>query len=144
MEPIAKENQLILETSIPNGRIMVSVDPEMIRRSIDNLLMNALKFSVRPGSICVVLYHSKWISRITVENEGVRITKEQEERLLERFYKTDDSRSRQNIQTGSGLGLSIAKSIAELHGGTLEYEHFDGHFRFHITLPSFPSNCRIN
>ncbi|MNO22499.1 Sensor histidine kinase YycG [compost metagenome] len=137
MEPIAKENQLTLETSSPSGRIMAWVDPEMIRRSIDNLLMNALKFSIRPGMIRVELCNHEGMARITVENEGAPITKEQEERLLERFYKTDDSRSRQNIQTGSGLGLSIAKSIAELHGGTLEHEHFDGHFRFHIILPLF-------
>lgn len=137
LEPISKENQVILK--ITGNSLIIEVDPEMIRRAIDNLLINAIKFSVKPGLIHVILTHDNELARITIENEGAPITKEQEERLFERFYKADDSRSPQMIQTGSGLGLSIARSITKLHGGQLEYKHFDGHFQFQIILPR---NCQ--
>jgi signal transduction histidine kinase len=135
LEPIARENNILLETEITGTKIIHNADPEMIRRAIDNLLMNALKFSLKPGVIRIVLLRAENTMQLSIENEGIPITKEQEERLFERFYKADDSRSQQFIQSGSGLGLSIARSIVELHGGLLEYEHLKGHFVFRIILP---------
>ncbi|MGY5343395.1 sensor histidine kinase [Paenibacillus glucanolyticus] len=135
LEPIAKENQLRLEMSIHEAPLVREADPEMIRRAIDNLLMNALKFSVRPGVIRITLLHSDDHMELSIENKGMPITKEQASRLFDRFYKADDARTFQRIQSGSGLGLSIARSIMELHSGALQFHHQDGHFTFSIILP---------
>ena len=72
---------------------------------------------------------------IEVENSGPPLTQEQELRIFERFYKVDDSRSSEGIQTSSGLGLSIARNIIELHGGTLRLNHNDGIYIFSIAVP---------
>lgn len=64
------------------------------------------------------------------------LTQEQENKLFERFYKVDHSRSSEGIQTGSGLGLSIARNIIELHGGTLTLNHINNIFKFTLALPS--------
>lgn len=135
LEPLARENKVLLETEITKESIIQEVDPDMIRRAVDNLLMNALKFSLKPGMIRVQLVCTQDTMSLSIENEGTPITKEQEARLFERFYKADVSRTAQKIQTGSGLGLSIARSIVELHSGELEYEHQNGHFVFRIHLP---------
>lgn len=56
-------------------------------------------------------------SIIEIENKGIPLSEEKMDRLFERFYKVDYSRNSEGIQTGAGLGLSIARNIAELHRG---------------------------
>uniref|UniRef100_UPI00406CC034 ATP-binding protein n=1 Tax=Paenibacillus sp. FSL E2-0178 TaxID=2921361 RepID=UPI00406CC034 len=56
-------------------------------------------------------------SIIEIENKGIPLSEEKMDRLFERFYKVDYSRKSEGIQTGAGLGLSIARNIAELHRG---------------------------
>ncbi|BBI31398.1 sensor histidine kinase [Cohnella abietis] len=139
-EPLAKENEVSLETGLIPQSLFLVIDPEQIRRAIDNLLMNALKFTVKPGFISIGLTILRDGSRtakarITIENKGIPITKVQEERLFERFYKADDSRSNPTSSSGSGLGLSITRSIIELHGGEIYFNHSAGQFYFGMELP---------
>ncbi|MFC5405579.1 HAMP domain-containing sensor histidine kinase [Cohnella soli] len=135
IEPLASELQIEMRTSLPPGRIMVAVDPERIRRAIDNLIANALKFSIKPGTIRIALETDGNRAAIAIENEGKAITKEQEERLFERFYKVDDARTQDSLEAGAGLGLSIARGIVELHGGQLSFVHDNGRFTFRIGMP---------
>ncbi|KWX70923.1 histidine kinase [Paenibacillus riograndensis] len=134
MEPIAKENQVHLEANLPTTPLLTEIDPDMIKRAIDNLLINALKFSLKPGVIQVSLRLQKDTARICVENDGDPITEEQQRQLFERFYKAGHSQSLDHIPAGAGLGLSIARSIANLHHGELECEHSGGHFTFQLSL----------
>lgn len=122
-------------TSVGDSPVITVMDSEKMARAIDNLLMNALKYSVRPGTVRVVLKSNLKEIHIEIENEGTPLTKEQQDKLFDRFYKVDHSRSSEGIQTGSGLGLSIAKNIIELHGGTLTLHHTNNLFKFTLTLP---------
>jgi len=136
-EPIAESSGLVLDSRLPETPLMILLDPDLIRRAIDNLLMNALKFSVKPGTAAVSLEQSADTVVIAVVNEGKPITKEQEARLFERFYKADESRtSLHDIPGGAGLGLAIVRSIAELHGGRASVAHENGRFMFSVELPS--------
>lgn len=139
-QPLAKEYGLTIRYIPPGEEIEMEVDPEKIVRALDNLLMNALKFSRRPGEIdvnCAV--EEDWL-RIDVENEGVPLTSEEEERLFERFYRVDSSRTsgEPGLGTGSGLGLAISKSIAQMHGGKLTLNHTQGQYQFRLELPRTP------
>ncbi|MCY9594068.1 sensor histidine kinase [Paenibacillus chitinolyticus] len=134
-QPFAKEHGVTVETYLAFKSMPIPMDPGKIRRVIDNLLMNALKFSVKPGVVRVSLEARPPFVAIKIENEGTPISKEQEELLFGRFYKADHSRTANAIQTGSGLGLSIVKSIVERHNGTLSLVHSSGHFTFIIELP---------
>lgn len=134
-EPLATEHSLKVSTNRELRPILGRVDVEKIVRAIDNLLMNALKFSYKPGEIIVRLFERQSHIYFAVINEGKPITKEQESLLFERFYKAEASRNDNHMPPGSGLGLSIAKNIVELHGGVMGLNHQDGHYTFYMELP---------
>ncbi|GAA3411056.1 HAMP domain-containing sensor histidine kinase [Paenibacillus hodogayensis] len=134
-EPIAQEHSLTISCMREQEPLYAEVDAEQFVRAIDNLLMNALKFSRKPGEIAIRLSGTENRMLLSVENQGIPITTEQERLLFERFYKAEASRHDTTTQPGAGLGLSIARSIVELHGGTLGLDHRDGSFVFHIELP---------
>ncbi|WP_244193054.1 sensor histidine kinase [Paenibacillus taichungensis] len=135
-EPLAQENGIHIEKEIGDAPIMAFVDSDKIARAIDNLLMNALKYSFKPDTIHIRMNMRHEHITIEVENKGAPLTIEQKDKLFDRFYKVDYSRSSEGIQTGSGLGLSIARNIAELHQGTLILQHVHNVFTFQLSLPS--------
>ncbi|MBH5318346.1 HAMP domain-containing histidine kinase [Paenibacillus sp. GSMTC-2017] len=135
-EPIANENTLTVITTYERRPLLGMIDIEMFVRAIDNLLMNALKFSFKNSTITIHLAVHRHQLVISIENFGNPITKQQELRLFERFYKGDTSRSDKNLPQGSGLGLSIAKNIVKLHGGKINLLHSNGQFTFTILLPN--------
>ncbi|OMF22434.1 two-component sensor histidine kinase [Paenibacillus sp. FSL H8-0259] len=134
-EPLAEENKVYLIKDIPVNPVVTFIDSEKIARAIDNLLMNALKYSYTQGSIHVRLIADAEYSMIEIENKGTPLSEEQVDRLFERFYKVDYSRKSEGIQTGAGLGLSIARNIAELHRGALTLRHIRDVFTFQLRLP---------
>jgi len=134
-EPIAEEYEVKMRWTVGSQPEYVIADPEKIIRAMDNLLLNALKFSRRPGVIQTTFRVDVTHVFITIENDGVPLTSEQEQHIFDRFYKADQARSMNAIQSGSGLGLSIARNIALLHDGDITLEHNNGHFAFTIQLP---------
>jgi signal transduction histidine kinase len=135
-EPLAQENNIYIEKDIGDFPIIAYIDSEKIARAIDNLLMNALKYSFKPGSIYIRMKARDEHITIEVENKGTPLTEEQKNKLFDRFYKVDYSRSSEGIQSGTGLGLSIARNIAELHQGSLTLQHIHNIFTFQLKLPS--------
>ncbi len=135
IQPLAHDNGISIESLLHEHPLFIRVDPERIKRAVDNLLINALKFSVKPGVIRVVLSDRDRYVALFIQNEGEAITKEQEQKLFERFYKIDESRTSMNPQDGAGLGLSITRSIVERHGGKVYLEHSEGRFNFGVELP---------
>ncbi|WP_312117875.1 sensor histidine kinase [Brevibacillus reuszeri] len=133
-EPIAQENSLTVRTIRDQTPIYGYVDAEKMVRAIDNLLINALKFSIKPGEITVRLTVDEQHITFAVENWGKPISEEQEKLLFERFYKADPSRNDQHGSPGAGMGLSIAKNIVDLHGGRIGLNHQNGHFTFFMEL----------
>jgi len=115
LEPLWQSKDLGFRTEGP--RVTVEADPEALRQILTNLFDNAWKFSPQGGVISVtwVVVQSHRI-RITVANQGPPVVESDLERIFRRFY-----RSPQGSQTlpGSGLGLSIVRSLVELHGGTI-------------------------
>ncbi len=91
-------------------------DERLIRRMVDALLDNAEKYTSEGGSIRVVVNRDRKLRlRIVISNTGETIPQEALEKIFDRFYRVDPARSRDT--GGYGLGLCVAKSIAELHGG---------------------------
>lgn len=100
------------------ANIYVYADKEKIKQVIYNLVTNAIKYSKINGSILAGIYYTDEKNiLIEITDDGIGIDEEHIHRIFERFYRTDDARSR-NIG-GSGLGLSICKHIVEAHGFTM-------------------------
>ena len=96
---------------------IIKCDSEMIERAILNLLSNAIKFSNEYSTIYVNVYiNDKWV-QIDVKDEGIGICEKNQEIIFEKFVQIDKSFTRNN--EGSGIGLSIVKSIVNLHDGNV-------------------------
>lgn len=96
---------------------IIKCDSEMIERAILNLLSNAIKFSNEHSTIYVNVYiNDKWV-QIDVKDEGIGICEKNQEIIFEKFVQIDKSFTRNN--EGSGIGLSIVKSIVNLHDGNV-------------------------
>ncbi|MFL0249462.1 ATP-binding protein [Clostridium neuense] len=117
MIPIFDENNLKVIKEICKERLIVDVDTNKILRVFENLLANAIKYSVKPGQINIKLYRENEEAIFCVENAGNHIGNSDLEKIFERFYRIEKSRS--TSTGGSGLGLAIAKSIVDLHGGEI-------------------------
>jgi heavy metal sensor kinase len=91
---------------------------EQLRRLLFNLLDNAIKFTPAGGRISISVQRQKGQAKVIIADSGIGIAPEHLPRIFDRFYRVDSARSRRT--GGSGLGLSICKSIAEAHQGAIE------------------------
>lgn len=96
------------------GEDKVWADEHLFGRAMSNLIENALRFTPYGGSISIHLAREPDRSIVSVADSGSGIAPEHLSRVFDRFYRADMSRS----SSGTGLGLALVKSIAELHGGT--------------------------
>ncbi len=114
-EPRARAKGLELEPRLPSALPPIVCDPERIGQVLSNLLDNAIKFTPPGGHITVSLEATENAVRVAVSDTGPGIPSDDLDRIFERFYKADRSRS----ASGSGLGLAIVKHLIQLHGGTV-------------------------
>ena len=118
-------------------------DADLLGRLLLNLLDNAIKYSPEGGKVAIGMWPlGRWCA-ITVVDQGPGIPAEAREQIFERFFRVDPARSRGQSGTtsGAGLGLAIARRIAEMHGGRLELaESRPGRTEFRLTLPVVDQN----
>ena len=130
----ARQNGVQLVLELPVGPIEAPVDPKCMRRVVDNLLDNAIKYSRPGGKVRVTGQCRSREIEIGIEDTGIGIAPEHMPLIFERFYRVRDMKTR-GIG-GSGLGLSIVKGIIEAHNGKVEVEsQVDKGSRFRIVLP---------
>ena len=130
-EPVAFEAGKPLESDVAPD-VTVLGDGDKLRQLVGVLLDNAIKYGRDGGTITLTLRRTDRQARLTVSNPGDPIPPDQLRRLFERFYRADASRGE---QSGFGLGLPIAASIASEHRGTLKAESDAASTRFLFTMP---------
>ena len=125
LELKAKENKITLKFAKNYvNEILVSCDKDKIGQVIQNLVINAIKYS-DPGTDVVVRFTDVETNiLIEIEDNGPGINDKHISRLFERFYRVDKSRARN--EGGTGLGLSIVKHIVEAHGHNVHVRSTEG------------------
>jgi two-component system phosphate regulon sensor histidine kinase PhoR len=135
MPTAQKKNQaLSLEISGHLPRIMGN--PDYLERAVSNLIDNAIKYTPENGAVGVAITSNHESVSIEVQDNGIGIPPADLDRIFERFYRVDRSRSRE--MGGTGLGLSIVKHVAQVHGGSVDVRSTPGagsKFRLKIPLP---------
>lgn len=116
-------------------------DPAMLRRAFLNLVDNAIKYSRAGGEVGVTLSRAEAWWEVRVADQGPGIAAHDVDRVFDRFYRGDAARTRvrETATSGAGLGLAIARYIAELHGGALTVATTDSTgTTFLLRLPASP------
>lgn len=126
----------LLEDDRPEGSAVVSADRHRLVQILNNLLSNALRHTPDGGRVALSWHKSgDWVE-IQVRDSGPGIPPGALEKIFERFYRADRSRSR--LEGGAGLGLAIARQLALAHGGDLvAANHPQGGALFTLRLPVF-------
>jgi two-component system OmpR family sensor kinase len=105
--------------------LSIVADESLIRRMLLNLIDNAIKYTPTGGTVSIAADSTDERAEISVANDGPGIPVELQPRIFERFFRGDQARTRSTPDSGAGLGLSIAKWIAEVHHGSLELTRSD-------------------
>lgn len=113
------ESGFNIEVDIPEEEMEIKIDKVQLQRVFDNILGNSIKHNEKGTNIYVSLKEKNDIYEIIIADDGKGISKDIANNIFEAFTVGDESR---NSKQGSGLGLAIAKTIVDLHGGTIELE----------------------
>ncbi|MGN0188914.1 MAG: two-component regulator propeller domain-containing protein [Candidatus Cryptobacteroides sp.] len=141
-----KANGLALSFSSSINTAVLTFDPEMIETVIMNLLQNSLNYTPKGGAVSVSCRNSpdgKHLM-ISVKDNGIGIRQEDREKIFERNWQTVDSRQRQTMSGGIGIGLFLSKSIMELHHGTIRLGQDTGTGSEFIINLSYDNGCFRN
>lgn len=136
MQPAFQNKHIDLESELPKNLPRIQADSDRLLQVLINLLSNALHFTSAKGQVKVVLEKVKNELVVSVVDNGIGIRAQDMEHIFERFYMADKSRSRQE-GGGSGIGLTIAKSLVNAHGGHI-WVKSDGEGKgsaFYFSLP---------
>ena len=137
--PMIEGQGLTIETDI-DDRALCVVDPLRMRQVLDNLLTNAVKYNRKGGVVRVALHDDGEYVRIAVTDTGVGISETDQQRLFERYFRTESAR--QSSVHGSGLGLNITAEIIREHGGELAVSSVPGvGSTFEVILPSLGASA---
>ena len=131
----AKKKQIELSVRASDDQVQVKVDDDGLRQILINLIDNAIKYTPDGGSVTIGWdLAGKNDVQLFVEDTGIGIPEEMQERVFERFFRVDKARSRE--LGGTGLGLAIVKHLSQSFGGSVDVESTPGEAtRFTVRLP---------
>ena len=131
-EPQWRDKSINMDLAL--AEVEITADEDLLSQVWINLIHNAIKFTPQAGSVKVSLSTRGDQVEVRISDTGIGISEEDRERIFERFYKADKSRTR--ASGGSGLGLSIVQKIIDLHKGTIAVEsELDKGTTFTVRLP---------
>jgi signal transduction histidine kinase len=116
-EPIAEQQQISLSVQTDAGLSDLSIDRERMVQVLANLVTNALRYTPEGGVITLLARKHQSGVQLVVTDTGAGIAEDKLPNIFERFYRVEESRTQSEGE--SGLGLAIAKSIVEAHGGSI-------------------------
>ncbi|AWZ49426.1 two-component sensor histidine kinase [Clostridiaceae bacterium 14S0207] len=132
LEPICEEKNIVIDDKMKKSNIMLEVDGDKISRVFENILSNAIKYSSPKERIEINIEDDEKHCVVSISNKCYDISKDELDKLFDRFYRSDKSRN--SSTGGSGLGLAIAKSIVEAHNGNIWASYEKERIFFNVEL----------
>jgi len=120
VEAKAKEKKITIHNNVRENFPMIRADKDKLTQIFVNILDNAVKFTPESGRITIAAKEADAYTAVSISDTGIGVPRDEIQRLGERFYRVDRSRSRD--LGGTGLGLSIVKHLMIAHGGRMEIE----------------------
>ncbi len=134
LEEEAKKKNVTMNLSVSEGSLLVEADRKSVQMIVMNLLSNAIKYNKKGGRVDISLNKTGDFVRLQVADTGVGIPKEDLPRIFDKFYRVKTGETRKVV--GSGLGLSIVKTLVDKLGGRIEVESELGKgTKFTVLLP---------
>jgi heavy metal sensor kinase len=131
LEPFAEKNHIKINTAFTEN-VNIPGDESTLTEAFLNIIKNAIRYNVAGGTVEISVSKDNSQTKVMIKDSGIGIKEGDLERIFDRFYQVDTSRSSE----GTGLGLSIAKAIIEAHGGKISVESkLSKGSCFIITLP---------
>jgi two-component system OmpR family sensor kinase len=134
---LAEAKHQSIELKAPIEPVQVQGEPVLLRHAVLNILHNAIRYSPEHSRVTMRVVRRDGRAVIEISDEGPGIPASLSEKVFERFYRADEGRSR--AAGGQGLGLAIAKSIVDQHGGSIRLTSSENGSTFRIELPA--SKC---
>jgi signal transduction histidine kinase/response regulator RpfG family c-di-GMP phosphodiesterase len=142
LHSMAQEKGIEISVEAEASEVVVEADRSLVRRTLLNLGQNAIKFTEKGGTVTLRVAREARTARLEVEDSGIGIPRQELARIFDKFYQIDSSLSRE--YPGVGLGLSIARSIVEWHGGEIQADSEPGRgSRFTVTLPATAGDAGV-
>ena len=132
-KPAAEQKSIRFKTELPAEKLFAYIDIEALNKILSNLLSNALKYAESKVSVQLVpVNEGDTCFTIRIKNDGYPIPMSMREKIFETFFRLDETKQ----QSGTGLGLSLSRSLAELHKGVLKLDLPENNCNvFTLTLP---------
>lgn len=124
MKPMADQKKIQLYFQHPPQEVNISIDPDQFEKVVLNLMSNAIKFTPESGRVTVYVEDKSHTISLIVEDTGIGIPAHMLETIFDRFSQVDGSASRSH--EGTGIGLSLAREIVNLHAGAIRAESKPG------------------
>lgn len=120
----AQSRTVDLHLATPEAPIYIKGNKSLLEELLYNLCDNAIRYNKPQGSVTVTLHPEQGGTALQVADTGIGIPEKYRERIFERFFRVDKSRSKET--GGTGLGLAIVKHIAQVHDATMELDSVEG------------------
>jgi len=134
LNPLIQDKKLTLSWNAPKEPVTMSGDERLLTRLFYNLVHNAYRYSNAGGQVTITLTQTPDYAKIRIHNTGIGIAEEDLPFIFERFYRADNSRTRET--GGTGIGLALVRQITTLHQGTITAQSKVGHeTEFIVQLP---------
>ena len=138
----AAASAMDISVTVTGESAPVTAVPQMLYSIVYNLCDNAIKYNHHGGSVSVSLQQNEHHTELTVKDTGIGIPKADQDRVFERFYRVDKSRSKE--VGGTGLGLSIVKHAVLIHHGRISLDSTIGEgTTFTVTIPNQPEDMAL-
>ncbi len=127
-EPLAEERNIMLSSDLSEANF--HGDRDLLFQAFANLLDNAVKFTPKDGKVSIRLNRDDGHIRVEVSDTGTGVGEEEKDKIFDRFYRGEKSRS----SSGTGLGLSLVNAVINLHGGNIQIENTNPGLKIITTL----------